>query len=200
MLQIFKKLNGSGEVSSRELRDALDGINLNALGAAVTAAEQERKTALLSGDEKALSAAERRLQAARASLEHGEIANGALIEQVAEAEKREGLEVLKAKAAEAESEAAELARTMRNRLGPIHAELASLYERIRENHIGLSDLNAKLGAAGLPLIIPAELRARPSCGHGGHVHPADSIAGLAQLLEIEDLDAPGFASNPHMMW
>lgn len=117
MLEIFRKLK-SGPVSAQALREARAALDPHVAETTVRKREDARREAIVSGDLKAITAAETALADARMELERVEIAVQELEARIAAADKREADAAVKVRIREVEARRDALRRRVERELVP----------------------------------------------------------------------------------
>ena len=192
---------GNKTETASDIVKAMAGLDIPGLRGRVAEAEEGRRAAVIRGDAAAMDRTAKAIGKARDALEIAEIRAAHLQEELTAAEKREADEALTAEAAAFEAASAELAEVLSGQLGQLQAALADILQRTAHNHETAADLNARLREAGRAEIVPAECRARPAAAsHPAMMYPVDSITAKVELLEFEDLDAPGWQPVGPYSW
>lgn len=148
MLEIFRKLSGTKTPTAADLREALAQIDEVALDAAVTAAEVDRKEKLLSGDDRAVDAAEARLATARRDRDRACAAKEELEARIVEADAAEARAELDAERAAVNAEAEAVARDLKKIYPRAANEIVDVLERLAEAEKKVRAVNQKLIDAG----------------------------------------------------
>lgn len=192
MLSIVKRLRAAPETSAA-LHDALQEIEaaLPAARAALAAAEQERASLLLTGDDRSVVAAEAKIQAARIALDRLVAASGEAARRAAEAEAREAREALDAERAAVEKRAAAVAARLLPEYERHGGPLADLLREFVEADAAVAALNQKLLAAGREdWLKTAEERAVPPDNFG---LIRGVLSGATSLVPVGN--APGWGGG-----
>lgn len=162
MLEVLRKITGgSRPATAAQLREALCEIDEAVFAAAVAAADTEFKEALLSADEKRLTKAEVALANARRDLDRCRATIEVLSAKAAEAEIAEAAAALESERRELEREAEAVASELRKQYPAAARQIISLLEKLTATEEKVAAFNARMTAAGGPTIKQAEERAFP---------------------------------------
>lgn len=143
MLDIFKKLRGNKASSAKELRKALDQVDLAVLEAAVADADAARRAALFESDAAAEDAEARHAKAVR-DLERGRIVHDELTARLADAEAAEANAVLTRERDRVVKDGEELERSIRTEWPELQARMVAILERANEHRLAVAVVNERL--------------------------------------------------------
>lgn len=191
MLDIIKRLRAVPETSAA-LRDTLREIEASLPGArsALAEAEQERAALLLTGEDRAVIAAETAIQSARIRVDRLVAASGEAVRRASEAEAREAREAIDAERAAAEKRAAAVAKRLLNEYGKLSGALADLLQEEVDADAMVAAINTKLTELRRDdLVRPVEERVIP-IGQFGTI--TNSLRDCTSLLPVGGSAGWGF--------
>jgi hypothetical protein len=134
--------------TSADLRAKRDAIDIAALDAAITAAEDERRKLLLDGDDAAIRKAEAAIATAKLERERAEAALDALDGAIVAAEKAELHARLDADLADVSKRANAMEARLRSEYPKLTAQLVQLLSDLWEVEKGVYAINDRLGDSG----------------------------------------------------
>ncbi len=140
---IQKLLKGDGGHTAGTLKAALTEIDLPRLEDNLNAANAERQRLLLDGDDAAILAAERKIEAARIALDRGRAATEEISLRIAQAERDEAEAVFQAERAAIDAKANEAAALLVKVYPRASAEIIAALDALAEAEAAVGQFNSR---------------------------------------------------------